>query len=120
MGNCNSNDNTPKIKIDSWNNFYETNEFINQHINNLLWTHIDDVIYYINKFPKYTIRTFRKSDLYTKSYNSIDLNNDISENEFLSKSDFLYNRINIFIDYSNRVYKIRPDEPIIYKGFTQV
>jgi hypothetical protein len=52
MGNCKSEeiDNTPKINSESWKNFYETQEFINQHLKNILYCHIDDVICYLDSF----------------------------------------------------------------------
>ena len=66
MGNCKSDENIhkPKIDSDSWKNFYETQEFINKHINNILYCHIDDVICYLDSYPEYTYKSINTKSVW--------------------------------------------------------
>jgi len=109
MGNCKSDEkfNDNKVDINSWENYRETQEFIEKNIKEILHCHIDDVIYYFDNFPEYVIKIHRMKET------------NLTLEEIIKKNGFIYNRINLFVDLSSKVYKVRADEPIVYDGFSQ-
>lgn len=109
MGNCKSEEISydNKVDINSWENYKETEDFIVKNKSEILYCHIDDVMYYFENFPEYVIKIHKMKET----------NKTIEE--IIKSNGFIYNRVNLFVDLSSKVFKVRADEPIVYDGFSQ-